>query len=304
MIRKTSGGGVAIHMDNEEDIMAAGRLMDSTEISLTTLRSINATPAYDNDKDLDKKTSISVPAPSVNNLNAQRIYQAHQTASAQYLRDAILGVNDGLVSMFLLTLGLVGGGQNSTAVLLAALTGALAGAISMALGEYIATKSQAQVTRSEIALERVHLQYHREKELGEVRSFLSELALEGELLERVVSAIGKNDEAMIRLMMAFEFGFQEELERNPLKAMLMSGGFFLTGSLPSVLPYACTNDVNQAFYASIACAVCALFFIGAVKTRSTKGPWLYDGCENLFLGAIGGAVTYALGAAYNTRGSS
>lgn len=295
LIRKKSGGDVQIHVCDDETLAAADRLMDSPETSRTHVRA-TPTPAADG----EKKMNVSLSVPS----HVQRVYQAHQTASAQYLRDAILGVNDGLVSMFLLTLGLVGGGQNSTNVLLAALTGAVAGAISMALGEYIATKSQAQVTRSEIALERDHLQYHREKELSEVRSFLKELTLDGDLLDRVVSAIGQNDEAMIRLMMAFEFGFQEELERNPLKAMLMSGGFFLTGAMPSVIPYACTTNVNDAFYASIACCVVALFFIGAIKTRSTKGPWLYDGCENLFLGAIGGAVTYALGVAYNTRGSS
>jgi VIT1/CCC1 family predicted Fe2+/Mn2+ transporter len=200
----------------------------------------------------------------------------------------------------LLTLGLAGGGLTTTQVLLAGITGGFGGAISMALGEYIATKSQGQVTQAELKLEKEHLMNHREQELNEVRTFMQELNLEGELLEKCVAAINQRDEAMIRLMMAFEFGFQEELERNPLKAMATSGLLFLSGSLPSVLPYAVTTNANTAIFISIALACAALFGIGAGKTKVTKGPWLYDGMENLILGAIGGAATFGLGKAYGT----
>jgi len=103
---------------------------------------------------------------------------------------------------------------------------------------------------------------------------------------------------MIRLMMAFEFGFQEELERNPLKAMLTSGGLFITGSLPAFLPYAATTNVITALGISIAFSAVALFALGAGKCYVTKGVWWYDGLEILGLGALGGSVTFGLGQAY------
>lgn len=226
-------------------------------------------------------------------------YKEHQSANAQYLRDAILGVNDGLVSMFLLTLGLAGGQSSAQQILLAGITGAVAGAISMALGEYIATKSQRQVTRSEIDLEREHLMYFKEKEMAEARAFLQELRFTGPLLEGILSHLSADDEAMIRFMCAFEFGFQEELERHPLKAMLTSGLLFTTGAIPACISYVFISDVMLAVQVSIVLVVIALFAVGALKTWNTKGAWIYEGFENLILGLLGGAVTFALGALYH-----
>ncbi len=91
-------------------------------------------------------------------------YREHQGAHRQYVRDIILGVNDGLVSTFLLVVAVVGGGLSTDGVLLAGVAAAIAGAISMAAGEYIATKSQEEVFEGEMELEREHLKYHREVE--------------------------------------------------------------------------------------------------------------------------------------------
>ena len=76
---------------------------------------------------------------------------------SQYLRDIILGVNDGLVSMFLIVFGMFGGGALARSILLAGITGAIAGAISMGLGEYIATKSQLEIMVSDVSRERYEL---------------------------------------------------------------------------------------------------------------------------------------------------
>ncbi len=81
-------------------------------------------------------------------------YIPHIGQSRQYWRDIILGVNDGLVSIFLLVVGVVSGGLDRQQVLLTAVAGAIAGAISMSAGEYLATKSQDEVLAAELALER------------------------------------------------------------------------------------------------------------------------------------------------------
>ena len=89
-------------------------------------------------------------------------YVPHLGESRQYLRDIILGVNDGLVSTFLLVAGVVGGGLTATQVLLTGIAGAVAGMVSMGAGEYIATKSQEEVFNAEMALEIEHLENHRD----------------------------------------------------------------------------------------------------------------------------------------------
>ena len=80
-------------------------------------------------------------------------YEPHIGASRQYMRDIILGVNDGLVSTFLLVSGVVGGGMTSAQVLLTGVAGAIAGMISMGTGEYLATKSQDEVFAAEMELD-------------------------------------------------------------------------------------------------------------------------------------------------------
>jgi hypothetical protein len=95
-----------------------------------------------------KKYSWSPPVGFENHA-----YRPHQGEGSQYLRDFILGVNDGIISTFLVVVGLVAGGADVTTTLLSAISAAVAGAISMGLGEYIATKSQENVNQGEFQLE-------------------------------------------------------------------------------------------------------------------------------------------------------
>lgn len=226
-------------------------------------------------------------------------YTPHNGENRQYMRDIILGVNDGLVSMFLLVFGMAGGNANAHSILLAAITGAIAGAISMAAGEYLATKSQAEVVAADLELEKEHFVHHRDVELEELRVTLQGLGLKDPLLSQVVEAIGSNDEALLKFMMAFEFGYTEQDERNPLIAMLMSGALFVTGALPSVVPFACTSNLNIAVWVAGGLCAFALFLVGAIKTISTKASIWYSGGENVLLGVIGAAASYAVGMLYD-----
>lgn len=206
----------------------------------------------------------------------------------------------GLVSTFLLIFGLSGGGQSSQVILLAGITAAVAGAISMAIGEYIATKSQAEVLEGDIALEKEHFVHYRDIELDELRDHMASLGLSGNLLERCVQKIGEKDETLLKFMLSMEFGFTEEDERSPLMAMLFSGCLFIVGAVPSVLPFCCTENVTAATIAAgVLCAV-ACFIAGSVKTLSTAGNPVYDGLENVLIGCAGAGVSFGIGALYES----
>jgi len=227
-------------------------------------------------------------------------YEPHASEGSQYLRDIILGINDGLVSMFLLVFGIVGGGLDSRHVLATGLAGAVAGAMSMALGEYLATKAQADVTRYDIALEKEHFKYYRDQEIEQIRCYLKECNINGPLLEEVIQLVGNNDDALMKLMMAFEFGVEDEDgARNPLISMAFSGCLFLAGSIPSVIPFTfCPNPGTGLIVAG--CLAClSLFVVGALKTKTTKGNPYRDGLENVFFGVLGAACSYGVGAGYN-----
>jgi predicted membrane protein (TIGR00267 family) len=227
-------------------------------------------------------------------------YREHLGPRSQYLRDIILGVNDGLVSMFLLVVGVVGGGVSSDVVLLAGLSGAFAGAVSMAAGEYMATKSQEEAIDGELELEREHFKYYKERELDEVRDYLGDIGVAPAAVEAVVASAAQDEEVLMELMKAFEFGVIEDGRRNPLLAMAMSGVLFLTGSLPSVLPFAFMDNPDQALIVAAVGAAIGLFVVGVVKTQMTRTNPLKSGLENVAIAGVGAIISYLIGLGYDS----
>ncbi len=228
-------------------------------------------------------------------------YVDHLGSSREYWRDIILGVNDGLVSMFLLVAGVVGGALDTRTVLLTAVAGAIAGAISMGVGEYIATKAQEEVFHGEVALERQHIKFHRKYELEELKEMFVETGLSGELSDQVVAAYDQDDESLMKIMMALEFGFVDEHRRNPYVAMSVSGGLFLAGASTSVVPFMFDVAPRTGLLWAGALSGVALFVVGAGKTFATRGHWLRAGLENLILAAIGAGVSYYVGVWYQAN---
>ena len=216
------------------------------------------------------------------------------------MRDIILGVNDGLVSTFLLVAGVVGGGLTTRQVLLTGVAGALAGMISMAIGEYLATKSQDEVFDAEIALEKEHLEHFRQHEKDQLSDMLADMGLEGEGLAKVVDIIDANDTAMLNMQGALEFGIVDSERRSPIAAGVTSGLLFLTGALPSILPFAFLTDVNTALVSAALLSGIGLFVVGALKTAATKKSPIISGTENLTLGLLGGALSYFVGSLFES----
>lgn len=222
-------------------------------------------------------------------------YTPHIGETRQYWRDIILGVNDGLVSIFLLVIGVVGGGMDSGQVLLTAVAGAVAGAVSMAAGEYLATKSQDEVLEAELALERTHIRDYRELELAQLREMFSEMGLREEDVGNVVDAFDRSDAALLNAMKSLEFGVVESERRSPYLAMAFSGGLFLAGSLPSVLPFAFISSPGTALAVAIALSVAGLFTVGVMKARVIQSSRVRAGLENLVIAGMGGVLAWFIG---------
>jgi VIT1/CCC1 family predicted Fe2+/Mn2+ transporter len=235
-----------------------------------------------------------------NDVDGSKVYREHVGPSRQYMRDIILGVNDGLVSVFLLVAGVVGGGLASREVLLAGLAASAAGAISMAAGEYIATKSQEEVFDSERELEIEHLQYHREHERQEIRDMFGDMGLPADDVEHIVEALDKDDDAFLKTMMALEFGVVDEERRSPYTAAVLSGLLFLAGSMPSVIPFFFVESTGLGLFIAAVGAGIALFVVGVLKTFVTRKNWLWAGTENVLIATAGAIVSYGVGVLYDT----
>ena len=216
------------------------------------------------------------------------------------MRDVILGVNDGLVSIFLLVVGVVGGGVSSEVVLLAALSAAFAGSVSMAAGEYMATKSQEEAIDGELALEREHFKYYKQRELEELREYLDAVGLGPVATEAVVESAAADDEVLLELMKAFEFAVIDEGRRNPIFAMLMSGLLFLAGSVPSIAPFIFISDPDEALVVAAIGAAVGLFVVGVAKTRLTRRNPVLSGVENVAVAGVGAVLSYLIGLGYDS----
>ena len=226
-------------------------------------------------------------------------YRPHVGPALQYIRDIVLGVNDGLVSLFLLVAGVVGAGFTSRQVFLSAVAASIAGAISMATGEYIATKSQEETFEREMLLEREHLTHHREVERQEIRDMFGDMGLPDNDVEHIVEALDRDDETFLKVMMALEFGVVDEQRRSPYKAMVASGVLFLVGSMSSILPFFFIDRPGIALAVAAVLTSIALFVVGAVKTRVTATNPVTSGVENLLFGVVGSLLSYGIGVLFD-----
>ena len=222
-------------------------------------------------------------------------YEPHIGETRQYWRDIILGVNDGLVSMFLLVVGVAGGGLTPDQVLLTGVAGALAGAVSMGAGEYLATKSQDEVLEAELKLERSHIAEFREMELSQLRGMFADMGVRDEDLDSVVAAFDHSDTALLNAMKALEFGVVDSERRSPYLAMAASGLLFLLGSLPSVIPFMLTDSIPLAVTWATVLALSGLFAVGVVKASVTRASWVKAGLENMVIAGLGGVVAWFIG---------
>lgn len=222
-------------------------------------------------------------------------YEPHVGETRQYWRDIILGVNDGLVSMVLLVIGVVGAGLSRDDVLITGIAGALAGAVSMGAGEYLATKSQDEVLDSELRLERVHIKHHRDTELEQLHEMFADMGVHPDDLDTVVAAFDRSDRALLNAMKALEFGAPDSERRSPYRAMAFSGLLFLLGATPAVAPFLFAETATGGLWWATILTALALFGVGAAKTRVTRTNPILAGFENLAIAGLGGVIAYFVG---------
>lgn len=221
---------------------------------------------------------------------------AEMSAVRNYVRDLVLGFNDGLVSVYAVTVGVAGAGFAAPQIFLTGVAASIAGALSMAAGEFISTKSQAQFYAAEREREQEHLKRWPHLEVLELRESLAEKGLEGETLERAVEAISSNREKFLDYMMKEEFGVGKESERSPAKAAFFVIIAFLVGSLFAFTPYWFLEPTNGLFVSTFM-SLTGLFLAGVTRARASRLPAVTAGVEMMLIGAVAAAVTFVIGRA-------
>jgi VIT1/CCC1 family predicted Fe2+/Mn2+ transporter len=204
-------------------------------------------------------------------------------------------MNDGLVTTVGFLAGVTGSISDSRIILLAGLAEIVAGAVSMSIGGYLATKSQREFFHSEIEREKWEIEKMPEKEAQEVREIYQEMGFSRVEQDMLVKRVTSDKALLLRFMKREELGLFDEHLDDPLKVALTMGLSFLGGAIPPILPYFFITMPNIAILYSILSSVLFLFFAGVLKTRLTKVNPFRSGIEMTLLGVLASGVGYGIG---------
>ncbi len=219
---------------------------------------------------------------------------SHADVSGGWLRPAVFGAMDGLVTNTALVAGVGGGGAAPRAILLAGVASLVAGAISMALGEYTSVKTQNEQLDLEVAKERRELQRNPRGELAELVTQLRVRGVEEHLAQQVAEQLSRDPETALRLHVVAEMGVTVDDEPSPRTAALSSLVTFALGAVVPLLPYLFGVSL---LWVALVCGGIGLAVAGALSSRFTPRPWWFAGGRQLLFGALAAAATYAIGLA-------
>lgn len=224
-----------------------------------------------------------------------RFEKRHRSVGGNALRAAVLGGNDGLVSNFSLIMGIAGATSGQDEVLLAGLAGLLAGALSMALGEWISVKSSQELYENQMQLEMDELETNPEGEEKELTLIYISKGIEREMAEKMAKEVISNKEHAHEILIKEELGINsEELQGSAMEAALTSFFLFAVGAIIPLFPFFFIGGLKAIIFSTILSA-CGLFLIGASITLFTGKSIWYSGFRQVLFGLIAAAITFGIG---------
>ena len=217
----------------------------------------------------------------------------HADVSGGWLRAAVFGAMDGLVTNTALVAGVGGGGAAPRAIVLAGVASLVAGAISMALGEYTSVKTQNEQLELEVEKERRELARNPAGELDELVEMLQERGVDDRLARKVAVQLSRDPETALRLHVVAELGLDPDDRPSPTVAAVSSFVTFGIGALIPLLPYLFGASV---LWPALLCGGLGLMAAGAFSSLFTPRPWWFSAGRQLLFGAAAAGLTYLVGA--------
>jgi VIT1/CCC1 family predicted Fe2+/Mn2+ transporter/rubrerythrin len=237
----------------------------------------------------------SDPAPSSVQSRLNRILgrESWHRTGAGWISGAIYGANDGLAAVFGIVAGVSGATGGSSFVLTAGLFGAIASALSMATGAFLAERSEAEVAAANVERERQEIVEHPEEEKEEVSLFYQLKGIDKETADRLVEQLAGNPDALLKLHAPEELGNIETSGR-PVQAAIAAGVSTFIGAMVPVFPFFWLRGSTGVITAAVVSLI-AHFLVGASKSLFTLRTWWSAGLEMTLAGVIVGGITYAIG---------
>lgn len=232
---------------------------------------------------------------NVNSQDMMRHLESHRTHRIGWLRAAVLGANDGIVSTASLVLGVAAAGAEAKSILVAGVAGLVAGAMSMAAGEYVSVSSQADTERADLDRERKELLADPDHELAELTAIYVDRGLDPALAASVAAQLTARD--ALGAHGRDELGISEVLNARPVQAALASAGTFAVGAvLPLLIVF--WAPASALLWAVSGSSLLFLAVLGAVAARAGGASMPKAAVRVSFWGALAMALTAGVGAIF------
>src|SRR3954454_10563465 len=225
---------------------------------------------------------------------------SHRDVSGGWLRAGTFGAMDGLVTNVALIAGFAGGAADTDTVVLAGLAGLVAGAFSMATGEYTSVQSQNEALEAEVDIERLELHRHPNAERQELAEMFEARGLDPALAAEVATQLSRDPATALAIHAREELGVDPDKLPSPWVAAGSSFVAFAVGAFVPLLPYllGATSVIVSLVLSGI-----ALFGAGALVARFTSRSVIFSGGRQLLLGAVAAGATYLVGSLFSVGGS-
>ncbi|MGH3991215.1 MAG: VIT1/CCC1 transporter family protein, partial [Pseudonocardiaceae bacterium] len=219
--------------------------------------------------------------------------RVHQDLSGGWLRPAVFGAMDGLVTNIALVAGVGGGGAGAGLIVLTGMAGLVAGAFSKALGEYASVETQNDAVRAEVTVERDELRRHPAAEKAELVTSFTQMGLTRRTAQQVADEVHADPSLAVRVHINQELGVNPDEQPSPWVAGGSSFLCFAIGALIPLIPYLLGFE---SLAAGLGAGAVGLFVAGALASRFTTRSWWLGGLRQVGFGAIAAVATYLVGA--------
>ncbi|MEK6815995.1 MAG: VIT1/CCC1 transporter family protein [Nanoarchaeota archaeon] len=213
----------------------------------------------------------------------------------KYLKDIILGGQDGLVNVFGIILAMASATQDVRMVVISGLAATFAESLSMTGVGYTSTKALKDYYHSKLKEEKHESVHHVDEAKDEIRSIYLKKGFKGTLLNRIVQKITSDRKVMVDTMMKEELNLSLEGFESPLRNAAIIGFAAIVGSLIPLVPFFFVDNIMVAVIAAVMLSTVSLFLTGAIKAKVTVGNWLREGIELALVGMGIALVSYGIG---------
>lgn len=227
--------------------------------------------------------------------SVSQIGERHRSVAGGNLRALVFGVNDGLVSNAALVMGVAGAGASPGYVLMTGVAGLLAGALSMAAGEYVSVRTQREMYEYQIALEREEVAEYPEEEAEELALIYAARGVHLDQAREVAASLFTNPDQALDVLAREELGLNPDDLGSPLGAAGTSFGAFAIGAAVPLAPFLLGATGLQGVGASATVTLCALALVGLAMSLFTGRAALRGAVRMMLIGAGAGLIAFAVG---------